>query len=163
MRLSRSFALPVVLLLFCESYTLCTLHPCQLSYYSWLVGGLRGANALGLERTYWADSITRTLHQQIVEHVPAGSTVHVAPVLHPLQLPGMALQSPLLLRHQIELAAYDDSIRNQVKYVLVFRRLADPRDSLNELLPSETAPPGMRLVTEIRREGVQLAVLYEVL
>jgi len=163
-RLSRSFALPVVLLLCSESYTLCSLNPCQLSYYSWLVGGLRGANALGFERTYWADSITRTLQQQIVLRVPSGSTVHVAPVLHPLQLAGMALQSPLLQRHQIDLAAYDDSVRSQVKYVLVYRRLADPRESLNEpVQPGQLAPPGMRLLTEIRSEGVQLAVLYETL
>ena len=158
-------ALPVVcLLLFSESYTLITLHPCQLSYYNWLVGGLRGAHALGFEPTYWGDSIIRTLHQDIVRHVPVGATVHVAPVLHPLQLHGLTLQSPLLAQHKIQLAAYDDSIRAQVQYVLIFRRHADPRESLNEPTdPSQHAPPGMQFLTEVRRHGVQLAVLYEVI
>ncbi len=163
-RLGRSLALPLVgLLLLSESYTLFTLHPCQLSYYNWLVGGLRGAQALGFEPSYWGDSITRSLHEQIVEHVPDGATVYVAPVLHPLQLHGMALQSPLLSKHKIQLAAYDDSIRHQVQYVLVFRRHADPRESLSEPTdPTQHAPPGMRFLTEVRRAGVQLAVLYEV-
>jgi hypothetical protein len=162
-RLGRSLALPLVgLLLLSESYSLVTLHPCQLSYYNWLVGGLPGAQALGFEPTYWGDSITRTLHQDIVRHVPVGATIHVAPVLHPLQLHGMALQSPLLARHQVQLAAYDDSIRSEVQYVLVFRRHADPRESLNEPTdPAQNAPPGMRLVAVVRREGVQLAVLYK--
>ncbi len=163
-RLSRSFALPVIaLLLFSESYTFVTLHPCQLSYYSWLTGGLRGASAMGFERTYWADSITRTLEQQIVKQVPEGSSLFVAPVLHPLQLPGMALQSPILKKHKIQLDAYDDSIRSRVKYILVFRRLADPRESLDDPAGSpEKAPPGLRQLAEVRRDGVQLAVLYEI-
>ena len=118
---------------------------------------------LSFEPTYWGDSITRSLHQQIVEYVPVGATVHVAPVLHPLQLHGMALQSPLLAKHKIQLAAYDDSIRDQVQYVLIFRRHADPRESLDEpTAPTQNAPPGLRLVAEICRAGVQLAVLYEI-
>ena len=162
-RLGRSLALPLVwLLLLSESYTLITLHPCQLSYYNWLVGGLRGANALSFEPTYWGDSITRSMHQQIVEQVPVGATIHVAPVLHSMQLHGLTLQSPLLTQHQIQLAAYDDSLRDQVQYVLIFRRHADPRESLNEPTDlTQNAPTGMRLLTEVRRAGVQLAVLYE--
>ena len=162
-QLRKSLALPIVgLLLLSESYTLVTLHPCQLSYYNWLVGGLRGAHALGFEPTYWGDSITRTMHQRIVEQVPVGATIHVAPVLHPMQLHGQAWQSPLLAQHQIQLAAYDDSLRDQVRYILVFRRQADPRESLQEPTdPAQNAPPGMRLLTEVRRAGVQLAVLYE--
>ena len=163
LRHGKSLAFFVTFLLLSESYTLITLHPCQLSYSSWLVGGMRGARALGFEPTYWGDSITRTMHHQIVEHVPVGATVHVAPVLHGMQLPGMLLQSPILQLHQIRLDSYDDRIRDQVKYVLVFRRMADSRKSLAE--PADTvqhAPAGMRFLTEIRREGVQLAVLYEV-
>lgn len=163
-RLGGRLALAVVgLLLLSESHTLITLHPCQLSYYSWLVGGLRGADALGFEPTYWGDSITRSMHEEIVKRLPVGATVHVAPVLHPLQLHGLALQSPLLAKHQIQLAAYDDSIRDQVQYVLVFRRHADPRESLNEPTdPTRSAPPGMQLVAEIRRSGIQLSALYEI-
>ncbi len=165
LRLGRSLALPAVLfLLLSESYTLVTLHPCQLSYYNWLVGGLRGAHALGFESTYWGDSITRSMHQEIVKHVPVGATIHVAPVLHPIQLHGMSWQSPILEKHKIQLAAYDDNIRDQVVYVLVFRRLADPRDSLidDPTNLEANAPSGMRFVTQVRHDGVQLAVLYQV-
>lgn len=146
-------------LLLAESYTLVTLNPCQLSYYSWLVGGLWGADRLGLEPTYWADSITRSFHEQMVSQLPAGATLHVAPVLHPLQLPGMGLQSPILQRHGIQLASWDDRIRDQVRYVLVYRRHADPWETLQEI--DGQPPPGMKRLCELRRDGVQLAVLYE--
>lgn len=116
---------------------------------------------MGFERTYWADSITRTLEQQIVKQVPEGSTLFVAPVLHPLQLPGMALQSPILKKHKIQLDAYDDSIRSRVKYVLVFRRLADPRESLDDPLDHVKDFFDRRLLFEVRRDNVQLAAFYE--
>lgn len=147
-------------LLLAESYTLVTLHPSQLSYYSWLVGGLRGAHQRGFEPTYWGDSITREFHAEIVRQLPEGATLHVAPVLHPLQLPGMALQSPLLHRRRIQLKAWDDNIRPEVRYVLVFRRRADFWKSLEE---TDQPPPGLRRLAELRRDGVQLTALYEVL
>lgn len=153
--------LAVAALVLAESSSLLTLHPCQLSYYSWLVGGPRGAVALGMEPTYWGDSITRELQQQIVLQTPAGSTVHVAPVLHPIQLDGMLSQAPWLLRHGVQMAAYDDSVREQVRYILVFRRNADGRISLNES-PNGAPPPGLIRRAEVRRAGVQLAAFYEV-
>lgn len=146
-------------LLLAESYTLITLHPCQLSYYSWAVGGLRGAHRLGQEPTYWGDSITRELQTEITRQLPEGATLHVAPVLHPLQLPGLALQSPLLQRHRITLKSWDDRIRSEVRYVLVFRRRADFWETLEE---TDQPPAGLRRLAEVRREGVQLAALYEV-
>lgn len=146
-------------LVLAESFTLVTLHPCQLSYYSWLVGGLRGANQLGLEPTYWGDSITREFHTEITRQLPEGATIHVAPVLHPLQLPGMALQSPQLERHHITLKSWDDRVRSEIRYVLVFRRRADFWETLEE---TDQPPAGLRRLAEIRRSGVQLAALYEV-
>ncbi|MHC5544472.1 4-amino-4-deoxy-L-arabinose transferase, partial [Singulisphaera rosea] len=38
-----------------------TVHPFGLSYYNALVGGLRGAERLGLELTYWNDAVDPTL------------------------------------------------------------------------------------------------------
>ncbi len=40
---------------------LCALDPCLLSYYSPLVGGLKGAERLGMETTYWGDALTPEL------------------------------------------------------------------------------------------------------
>lgn len=45
--------------------------------------------------------------------------------------------------------------RDQIRYAVVFRRRADPWKSLAH------PPEGARLLAELRREGVQLAALYE--
>ena len=57
--------------------------------------------------------------------------------------------------------AYDDSIRSRVKYVLVFRRLADPRESLDDPLDHVKDFFDRRLLFEVRRDNVQLAAFYE--
>jgi len=133
-------------------------HPCQLSYYNLLVGGPKGANSLGFESTYWRDSITRDLLVEVAERLPRGSTIYVAPVLHPTNLQDIEGLSPLLLEREITLDAYDNKDPAKVgrmKYILVFRRHADAWPALE---PS--ANPGS-IIAEVRREGVQLAVLYE--
>lgn len=135
-----------------------TTWPFLLSHYNLAVGGLRGASSLGFERSYWGESLNRTFQSEIVRLLPKGSTLYVAPVLHPLQLPDLEAQSRILQRHEIRLTAYDDQIRDRVLYVVVHRRMADPWASLDE---SRAARSGFRLLAEVRREGVQLAALYE--
>src|SRR5688572_22014085 len=79
-----AIALAVFLLL--QTVGLWTLRPCNLSYYNLLIGGPSGASQLGMETNYWGDSLTRSLWNEVAQTVPKGSTVHVTPVLHPLQL-----------------------------------------------------------------------------
>lgn len=134
-----------------------TVWPFLLSHYNVAVGGLWGANRLGFERSYWGESINRTFLEEIVRNVPEGATIHVAPVLHPLQLSDLEAQSPILRRHGVHLASFDDRIRSEVRYVVVHRRMADPWETLRE---DRAAANGFRLVAEVRREGVQLAALY---
>lgn len=131
------------------------LHPCYLSYYNLLVGGLRGADALGLEPTYWGDSLTRPLLQEVAEAVPAGGTVAVSPVLHQFQLADLLEQSPVLRRRGIRLIPFEPH-EPPPRFVLIFRRLAD--------LPPElhAPPPDFHPLAEVRRDGVLLAALYEV-
>lgn len=133
------------------------LHPCQLSFYNVLVGGLAGADRLGFERSYWRDSFTRRFLSDVVAAVPRGSTLYVAPVLHPANRIDLLLLSPLLQQRRLNLDAYDDQdpAKRSMRYVLVFRRRADPWPAL------EPAPRGGRLLAEVVREGVQLAALYE--
>lgn len=133
------------------------LHPCQLSYYNALVGGLAGANRLGFEPTYWRDSLTRGFLSEIVSHVPRGTTLYLAPVLHPANRIDLELLSPVLQSGAIRLDSYDDAdpARADMRYVVVYRRHADPWASL------EPAPAGGQLLCEVRRDGVQLAALYD--
>jgi len=131
------------------------LHPCELSYYNLLVGGLAGADRLGLERTYWQDSFTRSFWRDVVRQAPKGATLYLAPRLHLIQELDMMLQSPILAAHRVRITAYDDPLRDQIRYVIVFRRRADQWASL------EPAPEGGKLLAEVSRSGVELAALYE--
>jgi hypothetical protein len=152
----RIAALIVLPLVAAEStWALITLHPCQLSDYSLAVGGLRGADRLGMERTYWQDSLTRSFLADVTRSVPQGATIDLAPRLHPIQELDLLLQSPILADHNIQLRAYDDKELRDVRYLIVFRRRADPWSSL------EPAPPNSVLLAEVRRQGVQLAAFYE--
>ena len=52
------------------------LYPHLLSYYSETIGGLRGANRLGLETTYWAETYADTL-DYLNANAPTGSLIWV--------------------------------------------------------------------------------------
>lgn len=84
-------------------------HPCQLSYYNLLVGGLAGADRLGLEVNYWADAIREPLLQEAAAQAP-GQTVLLAPHLAPFQAPGIAISSPALAESQTELVGWDPAV-----------------------------------------------------
>ena len=49
------------------------IHPCQLSYFNFLCGGLPGAQRLGMESTYWCDALTRSFVEEINRIVPPGA------------------------------------------------------------------------------------------
>lgn len=135
-----------------QSYGVLWMHPVQLSYYNLLVGGLRGASRLGFEVTYWGDSLTRSLLDEVKPEWADGP-VFVAPVLHPFQLKEIQSQTPEL---DAQLLPFDEARAWDVRRLIVIRRRADSWPSLTP------APPESRLHAEIHREGVQLAGFYEV-
>ena len=61
------------------------MHPFGLSYYNALVGGLPGAERLGLELTYWGDAVDRVLLDRLVREVPPDETAALVPTLYPGQ------------------------------------------------------------------------------
>jgi 4-amino-4-deoxy-L-arabinose transferase-like glycosyltransferase len=126
-RRARAALLAVGLLT--QSVGVIAMHPCQLSYYNLLVGGCRGADWLGFERTYWGDSVTRGFLRDVANSVPEGETIAVAPVLHQFQLDDLRAQSPILRAHGIQLVAKAGQ-RHAGKPRLYFCRKAD-------LLPNE--------------------------
>ena len=116
---------------------LVVMHPCQLSYYNLLVGGLHGANRLGFERTYWGDSLTRSLLSKVAASVPEGATIAVSPVLHQFQLDELLMQSPILRARRIRLvptAWVRGNPKVRIAGELVFCRKADllPQDIVGE-------------------------------
>jgi hypothetical protein len=154
-RLSRRWVVAWLfsLMLGIQAWNVLEYRPCQLSFYNAIVGGPRGAEKLGLETTYWGDSLTRSLLSNIVELVPEGATVHVAPVLHPFQLEDLLRQSPILRGHRIRLEPYSGE-SNNAEYLLLYRRRAD--------LPPELrfGPADAQLLAEVRRRGVQLSAFH---
>ena len=61
----------LVALLVGQGYGVVTLHPFGLSYYNLLVGGLPGAERLGLELTYWGDAVDGPLLDRLASRGPA--------------------------------------------------------------------------------------------
>lgn len=138
-----------------QSYGLSALSPCWLSYYNLAVGGLPGASRLGLEPSYWGDSVTRELLAATAERVPAGGTVAVLPVLYDEQWNEVRLQCPALKARNIQLAPWDTEESADAEYVLMFMR--------PEYLPEEFRRPldENRIVAAVRRRGIVLAVLLD--
>ena len=136
-----------------QAWNVFAYRPCQLSFYNILVGGPKGAEKLGLEITYWADSLTRSLLEDVVQHVPDGGTVHVAPVLHQFQLDDLMRQSPILREHRIRLVAYDGR-SSDAEFLLLYRRRADLPPELRD------GPADAELLAEVRRKRIQLSALY---
>ena len=54
-----------------QGYGVVALHPFGLSYYNVLVGGLPGAERLGLELTYWGDAVDPVLLDRLARRAPA--------------------------------------------------------------------------------------------
>lgn len=138
-----------------QSYGLVAYSPLHLSYYNLAVGGLRGADRLGLERTYWGESVTREILHAVERETPPGSRIHVAPLFHHLQLRDLLEQSPILRRHRVSLMPFRADNTAGVRYVLFFSRFSD----LPEML--RVGDFRGRLLAETRIDHVQLAALYE--
>lgn len=111
-----------------QSLGVIAMHPCQLSYYNLLVGGSRGADWCGFERTYWGDSVTRRFLRQVAASVSEGDTIVVSPVLHQFQLDELLMQSPILRSRGIRLVAESDlrqSKQSRIAGELFFCRKAE--------------------------------------
>jgi len=153
---SRKVAVSVfVVFLTLQAYGVVAFAPCHLSYYNLLVGGLRGAERLGLEPTYWGDSVTREFLEEVCRKVPEGATVDVMPVLQPTFLEILYDQSPILRSRKINLRPYHPEKNGPPHYVMIYRRKADLPSPLLEV-PTEAT-----VLAEAQIQGVTLAALYE--
>lgn len=151
----RRAGLVTAIVIVAQGCGLATTAPCWLSHYNVLVGGLRGAEQIGLSTTYWADSFTRSFLREVAAAVPEGSTVDVVPVMTPTQLPWLERQSPLLRDRQIRLRAFRDDNEPPPKYFMVYLR----KDAIEPW--QRDTPPGAKVLAELRRSGVRLAALFE--
>jgi 4-amino-4-deoxy-L-arabinose transferase-like glycosyltransferase len=140
----------LTLALVLQGYGVVAMHPFGLSYYNAFVGGLRGADKLGFERTYWGDAVDRVLLNRLVDLAPAEADAALVPTLYPGQ--GIACTTPAMARAVI-LLRDEDSARNAT-WVVVFRRDAYWKPAFKSRMARG------RVVFERSREGVWLSRIY---
>ena len=125
-------------------------HPFGLSYYNVLVGGLPGAERLGLELTYWGDSIDGILLDRLADEVRPEQSVALAPTLAPDQ-GKIATTTRRLAR--IPVIIGDGDRAGHSDWLLVARRSAYWSDEVWQRLERDER------VMVRSRQGVWLAVL----
>jgi hypothetical protein len=103
-----------------QAYGVVKLHPFELSYYNAFVDGLRGAERLGLELTYWGDTVDRPLLDALAHAARPGQSAAIVPTLHHIQ-PAACL-TPELFTRQISLQ--DQAAFDRAAWLVVYRRTA---------------------------------------
>ena len=156
MRWRRMGLVAVVL---AQAYGVVALHPFGLSYYNVLVGGLPGAERLGLELTYWSDAVDRVLLDRLAAAAAPNASAALVPTLYPGQ--GIMTTTRGLLRRGILLQ--DEAAAPRADWVVVSRRTAywsrEVRDRLARRPPFATrSRQGVWLsgVWSFTGEGIQL-------
>ncbi len=150
-RTGRKGRTALVALIVAQGYGVVMLHPFGLSYYNALVGGLPGAERLGLELTYWGDSVDALLLDELARRAAEAETVALAPTLAPDQ--GKVATTRQLLSKSIIIADQDQAGR--ADWLVLSRRTAYwPPEALERL--SQAQPVFTRT-----RQGVWLSALLK--
>ena len=112
--------LALTIFLATQSYGLIALHPFGLSYYNAIVGGLSGADRLGLELTYWGDAVDGVLLERLAAFASEGDSAVLVPTLAPDQ--GKVATTRRLIGRKIVLA--DQGGLASSNWLVVYRREA---------------------------------------
>jgi 4-amino-4-deoxy-L-arabinose transferase-like glycosyltransferase len=139
-----------------EAVGLVLHHPCYLSYYGVIVGGLPGAERLGFEVNYWGDAVTESLLSAIPEKA-RGSAVAFGPNLAPFQAPMVAVCSASLSARKIGMVGWESGRGGTAEghqYAVFYNRRADLAEIAKEM-------PGGKVLKEQRVLGVWTARVVE--
>jgi 4-amino-4-deoxy-L-arabinose transferase-like glycosyltransferase len=126
------------------------LKPYPLSYFNLLVGGTQGAASLGIEPTFWADTVDQSLLEELVKRFKDGDSVALVPTLHGSQA---IMTTPYIMIAKGQKIS-DQSSWQQADYLLVYRREAYWPKGLSQWL--ETNQP----LAQSQRDGVWLGGLW---
>lgn len=135
-------------------YDIVVLHPVQLSFFNYFVGGLSGADRHGLEVTYWGDSLTESFLNRCATHIPQGSEVVLLPTLYPGHAVYLTTQPMRDLK--IVVVPGDRFVKGRTRHAILFNRAGYVHDPL----PTAIMTSG-RVVEELQRNDVWMARLYE--
>lgn len=133
-----------------QAYGVVIYHPFQLSYFNAVVGGLPGADKLGLEVTFWGDAVDPVLLGYLVRQAPERAQVALAPTLYPGQ--GMASTTRAMAARGIVMK--DESSASTADWLVVSRREAYLKPEVRALIAGQTP-----VFTRSRR-GVWLSAIY---
>ena len=82
----RIFSGLLVIFVALQVWSCYSTHPFQLAYYSPIMGGIPGANRIGLETTYWCDSLNDDFVDRLVEANPGKQNVALHAIdVHPFE------------------------------------------------------------------------------
>lgn len=127
------------------------LAPFWLSYYNAAVGGLPGADRLGLELTYWGDTIDGTLLNSLVASAERDDTCALSPSL----APGQGLVSTTRAMLERGLILRDQEAVGNAKWLVAYRRSA-------YWPPAVRAIVSGKAVATRSRQGVWLSGVWRV-
>jgi len=141
-------ALAIFLLL--QAYPVVAYRPFWLSHYNLALGGLRGAERLGFEVTYWGDTVTHDLLDPLARAIPGQQAIYL-PNLAPFHATAVAIASPALSDAGVSLVGVDQyEAGGRAAGLVVFHRRADLPDLATRF-------PGAELIAETTHRGVWLA------
>jgi 4-amino-4-deoxy-L-arabinose transferase-like glycosyltransferase len=125
-------------------------HPCQLSYYNALVGGLSGAERLGFQVTYWGDALTPAWLDRWSRAATAGSVAALAPTLY--RDHELLYMTDRMARAQQKLVPQNDP---RAQYLIVFNRRPYVGNELLRRIDRLTP-----VIPPLQIDGVWLAAAY---
>jgi hypothetical protein len=139
-----------VLFLVAQSWGVTQMAPFWLSYYNAMVGGLPGAEKLGLELTYWTDAIDPVLLERLTKTAAANDSAALVPTL----APGQGLVATTTGMRKRGLTLNDQEAAATARWVVVHRRTAYWNPATWSLTQSQ--PIALR-----KRQGVWLAGIWQ--
>jgi hypothetical protein len=154
--ISRSMlaaAMTSIFLVFTAGSTMMSLHPCGLSYFNEIVGGLPGAEKMGVEVTYWGDSVTDSFLDEWASVAEEGDQAILVPTLydgHPLMMMTEEMRAKKLAVVPPPAEGWGNA-----RWAIVFRRSGYLHGNLAQRIMVE-----WEVVEEVSSEGVWLTRLY---
>jgi len=139
-----------------QAVGLVVYHPCPLSHYNLLAGGLWGAEKLGFEVTYWGDAVDESLLQEVAVRA-SGERIVFGPNLAPFQAVGVSFASKSLAAARVTIVGWDGRWRAPppgCRFGVFYHRRAD----LEQILP---AIRNGRVIASRSCQGVWLAEVLE--
>ena len=148
-RAGRRAQAALVGLVIAQGYGVVALHPFGLSYYNLLVGGLPGAERLGLELTYWGDAVDARLLDRLAAEVAEGESAALAPTL----APGQGLMDTTRRLARVPVVVRDEDAAAGSDWLIVSRRSAYWTPEVRRRLAQD------RWIGARSRQGVWLSAL----